>query len=193
MEEPKNVYNPLNELTGIGTRLSHFEEIPNIEKGKNYSLLGKGNFGYAEKMKSKINNMLYAIKKQVKDNPDFNITNFYRETEIMIDLEHENIDRFYGYFDDKEKIEKYKNIYESKEGIENETQDKEILCLVLEYIPNGSLENYYENYYKNNKNNTPINQDFIINIFKQILNALNYLKEKNILHRDIRFWTISII
>ena len=41
-------------LEDIGTKLSDFEEIRNLDKS--YTLLGKGNFGYAEKMKSKLNN-----------------------------------------------------------------------------------------------------------------------------------------
>jgi len=38
-------------LKDIGNKLSDFEEIP--KNGKKYFLLGNGNFGYAEKMKSK--------------------------------------------------------------------------------------------------------------------------------------------
>ena len=41
----------LKNLKEIGTKLSDFEEIPGKEK--KYTLLGKGNFGYTEKMKSK--------------------------------------------------------------------------------------------------------------------------------------------
>ena len=48
-------------LQNIGTKLSDFEEVPHEKK--NYFLLGKGKFGYAEKMKSKIDGKLYAVKK----------------------------------------------------------------------------------------------------------------------------------
>ena len=48
-------------LKNIGNKLSDFKEIPN--KGKQYFLLGCHNFGYVEKMISKINNNYYAIKK----------------------------------------------------------------------------------------------------------------------------------
>ena len=71
-------------LEHIGNKLSDFEEIPN--DGKNYTLLGKGNFGYVEKVKSKKNNSIYAIKKLNLNNEKFISKNFYREIEIMINL-----------------------------------------------------------------------------------------------------------
>ena len=62
----------------------------------------------------------------------------------------------------------------------------EIYCLVLEFVPIGSLEDY------NKKNKKPISQDFIIKIFKQILNALKYLHGKKIMHRDIKLDNILL-
>ena len=50
-------------LTNIGTKLSDFEEIEDPIKKMKYTILGKGFFGYAEKMKSKLDNRIYAIKK----------------------------------------------------------------------------------------------------------------------------------
>jgi hypothetical protein len=95
-------------LEHIGNKLSDFEEIPN--KDKNYTILGKGNFGYVEKMKSKKNNSIYAIKKLNINYEEFTSKNFYREIEIMINLKHDNIIRLYGFFEDIEKINKYNEI-----------------------------------------------------------------------------------
>ena len=68
------------------------------------------------------------------------------------------------------------------------TGDIEIYCLVLEYIPNGTLQEYYkknkENFIKGN--NIEETQNFIIKVFKQILNGLKYTHFKNIIHRDIK-------
>ena len=89
-----SIYDPLNILGNIGTKLLDFDEIP--KKDKQFWLLGKGNFGYAEKMKSKIDNKIYAIKKEVKGGITFDHKNFVRETEMMINLKHENIVKFYG-------------------------------------------------------------------------------------------------
>ena len=183
-----NYNNNLNRnLKKIGSKLSDFEEVQNPKKNKNYTILGKGFFGYAEKMKSKKNNIYYAIKKLDKSRiePKY----FKRETEIMINLEHQNIVKFYGFFEDKEKIEKFKDIYHIKEPGYNEREDKVIYCLILEYMPNGSLQDYAEKYKSkyNYKNYIPIDEKTIIHIFKQILNALKYLhNEKSIMHRDIK-------
>ena len=54
-------FNPIKYLDHIGIQLSDFEEIKKNQK--NYFILGVGNFGYTEKMKSKKKNKIYAIKK----------------------------------------------------------------------------------------------------------------------------------
>ena len=175
-----------NTLENIGNKLSYFAEIP--ENGKAYTILGKGNFGYAEKMMSTINKNIYAIKKINKNSANFNQKNFKRETEIAIDLNHENLIKLYGYFEDKEKISKYKEIYKDKkkkENLDNITQDVEIYCLVLEYAEKGSLEDYNKEFRKKNPEQH-IDQNFIIQIFKQLLNGLEYLKKKSVIHRDIK-------
>ena len=175
--------NFIKSLEKIGTKLSDFEEVPDREKNLKYTILGKGNFGYAEKMKSKKNNLYYAIKKLDKNKVD--LTNFYRETEIMFTLKHENIVKFYGYFEDKENITKYSKIYNDNPYLVNEKNDRIIYCLVLEYVPKGSLNDQLIKLKDKMKTN-PIRQSFIIKIFKQLLNVLVYLFDKSIMHRDIK-------
>ena len=174
VDDIPNFFDPKNELKNIGTKLSDFETIKNDEK--DYTILGTGNFSYCEKMKSKINNHFYAIKKLAKIKPK----DLKRETQIMSKIDNKYCARFYGYFKDIEKKEKYKEIYKGKKKGENVNQDLEIYCLVIEYICNGTLENYYL------KNIGNIPEDFIIKIFKQLLNALIYLHNKIIMHRDIK-------
>lgn len=176
----------MNSLVNIGDKLSDFEEIPNPKTKLPFTLLGKGNFGYAEKMKSKINNKYYAIKKL--DASHINKKSFNRETIIPLDLNHENIVKFYGYFQDKEEIDKYKQIYKDKK-LDEKKEAIIIYCLVLEYMPNGSLNDYIINHkskYKSENEFKPIDQAFIIRIFKQLLNGLIYLHKKNVMHRDIK-------
>ena len=110
MATPNDMLNDKIELLkDIGTKLSDFEEVPNdYEK---FTLLGKGNFGYAEKMKSKKDNKFYAIKKIDINSDKFDEISFRRETKIMEELNHENIIKFYGYFKDKERIDKFKEIF----------------------------------------------------------------------------------
>ena len=63
-------------LKNLGNKLSDYEEVPDQKKNKNYTILGKGNFAYVEKMKSKKNNSYYAIKKVTSNN--FDPINFSR-------------------------------------------------------------------------------------------------------------------
>ena len=129
-------------------------------------------------MKSKKNNLYYAIKKLDKHKDLYFIKNFYRETEIMFSLKHENIVKFYGYFEDKENITKYRKIYHEKLCIVDDNCDKE-------YIPKGSLNDYLIKL-KDKLKTTPIRQSFIIKIFKQLLKVLIYLFDKSVMHRDIK-------
>ena len=184
----------------IGNKLSDFQEIQKVDSkcgNSNYTTLGRGFFGYTEKMKSLINNQTYAIKKLDKikiDNDKGGKLHFKRETKLQEKLSHENLVKFYGYFEANEKIKKYKEIYsddekileENKNNIDNNI-DKNIYCLILEFCPNGTLESYVEKHLENNKESpTPINQGFVIKVFREIVNALIYLKSKKILHRDIK-------
>ena len=186
-----NSFKNLKNLTKIGTKLADFEEIKN--SGQNYTILGKGNFGYAEKMRSKINKSIYAIKKLNKFDNNFDYKYFLRETENMMELNHQNIVKLYGYFEDLEDINKYIVIYqkEIQEGQKNINNEKyiQVYCLVLEYVQNGSLENYDKNYKKQFLGKlyfVPIKESFIIKIFKQLLSALIYVHSKSIMHRDIK-------
>ena len=182
----KHVFDPKKNLDDIGTSLSDFEEVKIGDK--EFFILGKGNFGFAEKMKSKKNSLFYAIKKLDKKK-NINNKNFIRETQISIKLNHPNLIKCYGYFEDKENIDKFKSIYKDDKKREvTETEDKEIYCLVLEFAENGSLKSYFKNYKEKNKTESsfvPIPQEIIIKILEESLDALRYLHENNIIHRDI--------
>ena len=49
------------------------------------------------------------------------------------------------------------------------------------------MKDYVEKHFQNNiESKIPIDQGFVIKVFREILNALIYLKNKKILHRDIK-------
>ena len=151
-----NNLNKKKNIINIANKLTDFED--------EFVLLGKGNFGTVEKRKSKIDNLFYAIKKLNKKNLDEK--NFIREIEILKNINHPNLINFYGSFED--------NYY---------------YYLVFEYVENGSLKDYIDKYklkIKHKEEITPFNEDFVIKIFKDILNGLKYLHSNNILHRDIK-------
>ena len=179
-------YDFLKNLKNIGTKLADFSEVPKGNE-ENYTTLGKGNYAYTEKMKSNLDNKFYAIKKLDKKSKKFKETSFVRETQLTINLDHPNIVKFYGYFQDKENINKFKEIYPNDNDIQNQTEDKELCCIVLEFVPNGTLENYIIMHRKNNANNpTPIDENIIIKFCKQLLEVLKYIHNKKIIHRDIK-------
>ena len=127
--------------------------------------LGGGNFAKVVKAKYLINDLYYAIK-IINKNQNFSHKNLLREIFLQKNLDHNNIVHYYGSFEDKD------NYY-----------------LVLEYVPNGSLQdkiNKHMECFKYPFKVELIKEDIIINIFKQLLNGLIYLHNKNIIHRDIK-------
>ena len=172
----------IKNLEIVGNKLSDFEEVENKEKQKNYKII-KPPFrnGYVEQMRSKKDNLYYAIKKyDIKDTfSDLEITKrFKREIQILLDLEHENIIKFYGIFKDKENKGKFQEITKK-----NKINDVEIYCVVLEYVK-SNLDKYM--FHSNKELDSTPSESFVINIFKQLLNGLIYLKNKNVLHRNIK-------
>lgn len=80
----------------------------------------------------------------MKNGRYFNPKYFKREIEIQSHLNHENIIKLYGYFEDIEKANKINEIYKNKLKFKREKilEDTKVYCLVLELVENGSLENY---------------------------------------------------
>ena len=196
----------LRHLENIGTKLSDFQEISS--ETKKYFILGRGNFGYTEKMKSKLDGKFYAVKKLDKNSPNFKEKDFKRETVLQLDcgINHENIIRLYGYFEDIEKKEKFKEIYKDKTGINEVNDDKQVYCLVMDLAENGTLDAYYKKYRENKENFVdgitlnakeadlqkinnkfkPLDEKIVIKFFKQLLSGIKYLHSKSIIHRDIK-------
>ena len=188
-EENKNkilfsLYPPINvtNLADIGTKQEDFEPVKS-ESGEDYTILGKGKFGFCEKHRSKLNKEFYAIKKTpIKKEMG---KDFIRETTFMIKLTHPNIVRMHGYFHGIEKIDKLKKIYKNSKYKEyqNDTEDKNMYFMVLDYVPNGSLDNYWSKFVGEKK---LIDQDFIIKIFGQLLSVVKFLHGQHLAHRDIK-------
>ena len=142
-----------NQFELIGNKISDFEQL---------EILGQGNYGLVNKMKSRINDKIYAVKSiPIPKNERENIQAL-REQYIMCCLSHPNIVALYKTF-----------------------QDGNNLYFVSEFIEGRNLKSYIEDFKKDNPNGH-INQDLVIKIFKQILIGLNHLHNNGIIHRDIK-------
>ena len=129
--------------------------------------LGKGNFGSVYMAKYKKDNQIYAIKiiERNEQNQEQE-KNIKRELNILKDINnHNNIEKFYGYFLDIFPI-----------------NNKYCYFLILEYIEGQDLEKMRKEFSEKNQN---IDERTILLIFKGIVNGLDYLHKNNILHRDI--------
>jgi len=168
-----------NVFEGKKIELSNFLEVEDVEKKTKYTILGFGNFSYTEKMKYKENNLYYAIKKIIPEKIGQK-KDYKREKYIAKNFHHKNLVNYYGDFDAFEKFDKYKEIFQNEI---NDYNDREIHCLISEYIPNGNLKAYIE---KQEKKKIHFDEYFVINIFKELILGLEFLHINHIIHRDIK-------
>jgi len=72
-----------------------------------------------------------------------------------------------------------------------EVKDKEEkLYIVQEYCNGGNLKKFLEKYYEKNKKGLP--EEAVQHIMRQLLSAMDYLSNKEILHRDLKSENILI-
>ena len=139
--------------------LEHEPNISDFDIGKQ---LGIGSYGKVYLVKHKKTKAEFALKiinKLDKINQEEK-SYFNREIEIMYKLNHPNIVKLYGHFEDN------KNCY-----------------ILMQYIPNGSA---YDLIPKNGKKQE--NFQLVASIMKDLINAIYYLHNMNprIIHRDIK-------
>ena len=119
------------------------------------------NYSEVKKMQSKVDGLFYSIKIIPKNLQFIDDKNIYREKTIQKMINNENIVKLYDSFEDGP------NHY-----------------LVFEYFANNTLEEKIQKHMESTLE--PIKEEIIINIFKQILNGIEYLHSKKVIHRYIR-------
>ena len=134
--------------------------------GKDYcleKLLGKGSFGEVY-LTSKVNsNFLFATKvmqKEKVEEPNY-LKYFLNEINILKDIDHKNCIKL-------ESLQKTVHNY----------------YIIMEYCNGDTLQNNYEKYKL--KYGKPFSEKISQYVLKQIIDAVNYLHSKKIVHRDLK-------
>ena len=126
--------------------------------------LGEGSFGQVFKVRSKLNNKVYAMKKlniiELKRNSEKVYQLTLNETSFLKGLSHPHIIKYYKYF-----------------------IEKDFLYIIIEFVENGDMDGFIE---ANKKFKKHFPEEVLWNIFLQCMDALSYIHSKGVIHRDIK-------
>lgn len=133
--------------------------------------LGKGSYGEVRLSKEKTSNKLFAIKvmdkrvlqKKVLGKSSTSFDDVKREVAIMKRLKHENVVRLYEVIDDPNVNKMY---------------------LVMEYMKRGDLLQIASD--PSTKSTTPLTDEQVWDVCRQVLKGLKYLHDMEIVHGDIK-------
>jgi len=138
------------------------EREPQITDFEMMSQLGSGSFGKVSLCKHKITNAIYAIKEIDKTNKSMEAGKpyFRREVEIMYKINHPNIVKLFGHFEDN------KSCY-----------------FIMEYIPKGNLYSLLTK-----QKNKTFDKIRVASFMRDLVSALYYIHNMDppIIHRDIK-------
>jgi len=133
--------------------------------------LGSGSFGDVFLYKQNNSNKFYAVK--------------------MIDKNRAKYSKYFKYLNSELQalsMLNHPNIVKLKKVIDSQSQIH--LLIVMEYCNGGSLLKCLENYI--NKYKTPFSEEIVQYLTRQIVEALAYIHDKNIIHRDLKLENIMV-
>ncbi len=135
------------------------EDTYNFDKNLKFiEKIANGSFGTVIHMKEKVSNKDIAVKIINKSGSTLNlISKMKEEINILKQLNHENIVKFYGF---------------------TETNSK--LYIIMEFLPYGTLSKWIKN------NMGKITEEKASIIMSKLLSAVEYLHHQQICHRDIK-------
>ena len=137
----------------IGTKFEDFTIL---------KVLSRGKYGYIAKVKSNIDNNIYAMKRIDLDLIKLETLKKYyiNEFNIISSLNHENVYRALSKF-----------------------KEKSVQYIITEYMDGGNLLELF-NWHK--ENGIKIDEKKLLNIFVQCLRGLKYIHEQGLIHRSIK-------
>ena len=131
-------------------------------------LLGKGSYGEVYLSLKQNAKKLFATKKVKRKKADDEMTKYFKnEINILRILNHPNI----------VKLEEIK-------------MDENNYYIVMEYINGGELSDYLKKYIE--KYGKPFSEEIVQYLMKQIISALIYIHDLNIIHRDLKLENIMV-
>lgn len=176
----------MNVISSIEKKSSN-KKLGNIEYsdsryGKDFiqeRVIGQGGYGYVFSARYKIDNKCYAIKKILIKNLRKEDSNYYlNEARLLSQLDHVNIVRYYTSWIELD----YPTINMTRTNelvlhndikpvlyIQMELYNKSLMC----YLKDRNFEMEY------------IDIDYEYNIFRQIINGLQYIHNNDIIHGDL--------
>ena len=160
-----------------------------IKQIKNYKiikLIGKGTFGEVYKVSK--DNKYYALKIYQIKNDDTSSSNEYKESvksieneiKILSQLDNPFIVKLYEVFSLNPNSELLKN---------NDIEEQQMMCLVLELCENGDLNDKIK---EKKQKNEFFSENEILQYFYEILQGLYYLHKNRVIHRDLKTLNIFL-
>ena len=170
-----NDYNVIKDLDGKEYLIFDDTEIYSDKKMGNkiddFEILikvGMCPFGKVLKIRSKENKKIYAIEKidinELKEENEKAYEYVLKRVKFLERLSHPHIIKNY-----------------------NDFQEGNYLYIIIEYLSNGSLNDFFD---AHNKVNKAISEEILWNIFLQCMWALTYIHSKGIIHRNITLTNI---
>ena len=132
-------------------------------------LLGKGSYGEVYYTKKEGSNIPYATKRMRRDeveDPSY-VKYFVNEISILKGLFHKNIVKI-------ESLKKTGKHY----------------YIIMEYYDGGTLKENFKRY--NNQYKTPFPERIVQHLMRQLVEAVNFLHERQIVHRDLKLENVLL-
>lgn len=139
--------------------LYNFKNFQFLKLGDEFHIIGSGSFGDVFLAKNNLNGKYFAIKQMDKETVKANGGSrdlIMREVNIHRRLSHENIVRLYSHYEDDTHF-----------------------YLVMDYVCKGTL-------YQIVKLNGSLDEKTAFKYFIQVVTAVNFLHENNLIHRDLK-------